>query len=883
MFPKSPRHFLPCAGLVLGALLTASGPTRAQQPSPSPIDVNERTEKILSQMTTEQKIDYIGGTSFFDIKPLPQFGLPQIFMTDGPVGVRLQPSTRYPAELVLAATWNTRLAKQMGAGMGRDSRARGYYVILAPGMDFYRLPIGGRNAEYLTGEDPYLGSRMAPAFIKGVQAQGVWACAKHYVANDEEFKRNSVDIEVSERALREIYLPPFEASVKQGQVASVMGAYNQVNGEFACENSFLDTQVLKQEWGFPGPLISDYNAIHSGPNAALAGCDLDLPFSDFFNQATLGPLLANGTLSTAQLDDKVRRLLHEIIGFGFLDRPQLDTTIPLDDPTSTKTALRVAREGMVLLRNQNNLLPLDSTSVRRIAVLGRLAQGEPPTTFGSSYVQPLSAPSELNGITRQAARDAVVDFIPAGTADPLTSVWENVDANGNLQNGLKAEYFNNATLAGTAAVTQNQYEVNIDWNQTPPPSAITNPGGLSARWTGEVRAKDTGNHLFKVRADGEVRLTVNGQVLIDTFGKTNPPGYGATVPTSAEIAFQAGQVYPVKLEYHRLGGFATFADQQPNNGVGFNGGLQGVQFSWVPLVAPAGLGSYDAVVLCVGLDNQYEGEGLDRPWNLPEFQDELIANAAAANPKTIVVLHGGGGVNVANWINQVPALLHAWYPGQNGGLALGDILFGAVNPSGKLPITIEQRLEDNPAYASYPQDPSADSIRYGEDIFVGYRGYEHNNVQPQYPFGFGLSYTTFAYSDLAVSPGTLSGDGTIQVSFTVTNTGSREGAEIAQLYLGQRNAKVIRPLKELKGFKKVALQPGESRAITLSLDRRAFAYFSEDAEEFTVARGNYNILVGASSQDIRLRGNVRVTAPGPVVSASAASATTTAAIAKSGE
>ena len=409
-------------------------------------------------------------------------------------------------------------------------------------------------------------------------------------------------------------------------------------------------------------------------------------------------------------------------------------------------------------------------------------------------------------------------------------------------------------------MTQNQYEVNIDWNQTPPPSTITNPGNLSARWTGQVRAQDTGNHLFKVRADGEVRLTVNNQVLFDTFGKTNPPGYGATVPVSAEIAFQAGQVYAVKLEYHRLGGFATFADPQPNNGVGYNGGLQGVQFSWVPLVVPAELRSYDAVVLCVGLDNQYEGEGIDRPWVLPEFQDELIANAVAANPKTVVVLHGGGGVKVTDWIDKVPAVLHAFYPGQNGGTALGDILFGKTNPSGKLPISFERRLEDNPAYADYPKDPSVNSIRYNEGIFVGYRGYERNNVQPLFPFGFGLSYTTFAYSGLSVTPSSTDASGTVKVSFLVKNTGNREGSEIAQLYVGQRNPTVIRALKELKGFAKVKLQPGEAKQVTLTLDQRAFAYFSEDIGAFRVVRGNYDISVGASSQDIRLRGSVRVTA-----------------------
>lgn len=860
-------QLLAVTALAVLAAAAVAATARAQQeplvvsaPAPAPpADVEARVQAILSQMTTEEKILYIGGTPFFDIKPLPRFGLPQIFITDGPIGVRLQPSTRYPAGIALAATWNRNLAEQLGTSLGRDCRARGYYAVTTPGLNLYRLPLGGRNAEYMTGEDPYIGMQLAPAMTKGIQDQGVWAFIKHYVANDEEFKRNSVDIEVSERALREIYLAPFEATVKVGQAAAVMGAYNRVNGDYACENYFLDTQVLKQEWGFPGPLISDYEAIHDGPKAALAGCDLDLPFSDFFNQATLGPLVANGTIPTSLLDDKVRRILRKVVGFGFLDRPQLDPSIPLDDPASGDVAQRVARQSMTLLRNQGNLLPLSRPATRRVAVLGRAARGEPPTTFGSSYVQPLSFVSELSGITERAANNAEVDFIPNGTADPLTSAWESLDANGYLQNGLRVEYFNSPDLSGSPVATANQYEVDIDWQQTPPPGAVTNPRDFSARWTGQVRATASGDHLFKVRADGEVRLTVNGQVVIDTFGKVNPPGYGATVPSSAKVSLQAGLVYPVRLEYHRLGGFPGFADPQPNNSIGYNGGLQGVQFSWVPLVVPADLSAYDAVVLCVGIDNEYEGEGLDRPWNLPEFQDELIANAAAANPRTVVVLHGGGGFNVANWIDRVAAVLHAWYPGQYGGLALGEILFGDINPSGKLPITLERRLEDNPAYANYPTDPSATAIRYTEGVFVGYRGYERNGVQPQFPFGFGLSYTTFAYSDLVVTPDVLTDNGQITVSFTVTNTGNRRGSEVAQLYLGKRNSKVLRPIKELKGFEKVNLQPGESRRVTLTLDERAFAYFSEDRKAFTVENGGYDVLVGASSQDqdIRLRGRVR--------------------------
>jgi beta-glucosidase len=351
--------------------------------------------------------------------------------------------------------------------------------------------------------------------------------------------------------------------------------------------------------------------------------------------------------------------------------------------------------------------------------------------------------------------------------------------------------------------------------------------------------------------------------LIDNFNSPPLPplGFGPTVAFSAKFPAVAGNVYSVELDYHRVPGFFGHAFVKPGGG---DGGFLGVQLSWASLQPPADLANYDAVVVCVGTNNQYDGEGYDRPFELPEFQEELIGNVSNVSlGKTIVVTHGGGSFDVQSWIGQIGALLHASYPGQNGGQALAEILFGKVNPSGKLPFTWEKLITDNPAFATFPmplnqKPPNPTTIQYSEGLFVGYRGYEKNGITPQFPFGFGLSYTTFAYSDLKVAPPQLNGNNHVKVSFTVTNTGNVAGAEIAELYVGQQNPPILRPIKELKGFQKVFLQPGASQKVTIQLDQRSVAYFNTTIEQWDGLPGTYNVLVGSSSQDIRLTGQFSV-------------------------
>ena len=856
--------------VTLTGLLVCTLSAHGQQGSNN---VEQRVDSILSQMTLGEKLSYIGGTGFFDVKPIPvpnlqvQFN-PQLFQTDAGLGVRITPaSVRYPAGPVLAATWNPDRARDLGTGLGRDTRARGFFTILGPGMDFYRTPFGGRNFEYATGEDPFLGSQLVPEVIKKIQEQGVWACAKHFVCNDQEANRTNINTIIDERTLREIYLPPFEAAVKEGQVATVMGAFNFMQigtlPSAQCnESSFLLNQVLKTEWGFKGFVMSDYDAIHDGVKAYLGGCDLDLPNGQFMNATTLGPLILNGTLPESILDDKVRRILRDVVSFGFLDRQQLDSSIPLDDPQSELAALNTAREGIVLLKNGNNLLPLKTNQVHSIAVIGPAALGAPPTGFGSSFVTPISFVSELEGIQDQAPAGTNVVLISPCTLDPATAPWQFVGAGGQVVPGLQGQYFTSPDLSGVPAVTRVDKEVNFDWEQGQIPVA-QNQATFSAKWTGQIVAQISGDQVFKVCADGGVRLIVNGQTLIDNFNSPPLPplGFGPTVAFSAKFPAVAGNVYSVELDYHRVPGFFGSAFVKPGGGVG---GLLGVQLSWASLQPPADFAKYDAVVVCVGTNNQHDGEGYDRPFQLPEFQDELIQNVSNVKlGQTIVVTHGGGSFDVQPWINQIGALLHASYPGQNGGQALAEILFGTVNPSGKLPFTWEKLITDNPAFATFPmplnqKPPNPTTIQYTEGIFVGYRGYEKNGKTPQFPFGFGLSYTTFAYSDLKIAPPQLNGNNHVRVSFTVTNTGNLAGAEIAELYVGQENPPLARPIKELKGFQKVFLKPGASQKVTLELDQRSVAYFNTAIHKWDGLPGTYNVLVGASSQDIRLSGQFSV-------------------------
>ncbi|RJX77399.1 glycoside hydrolase family 3 protein [Pseudomonas sp. LS-2] len=826
----------------------AAQTTTQEQLAAKEVRADKAAEKTLAKMTQEEKLAYIGGIGGWDVKPLPQYGVPQIHGADGGAGIRYtsegnDPGVVYPSGPNLAATFNPRRALDFGRALGYDTASGGYQFVTGPGMNLYRMPWSGRAFEYLSGEDPFLGASLGPAVINGIQQRRVWAEAKHYAGNDQETNRFILNQVMPERVLREMTLPPFESATKNSTVAMMMCSFQKVNGEYACESPHLIADILKKEWGFKGLVQSDYNAIVHGLPAAQAGSDLDM-MGGQMNSSVLKPYLDSGELDMATIDDKVRRTLKNIY------RHQVDKSAPLtthntNSPTSNKVALNIAREGIVLLKNQNDVLPLDKAKVKRIAVVGDLAKYAPPTGFGSAHVDATHYISELSGL-QQMAPGAKVEFLDGLSLDPTASTWTTTDSKGNAVAGLKTEFFTNANWAGDPSATRIDTHVDMDWSTDDLPSN-GDTANTSIRWSGQMTPVTSGEQVFKVRADGAVRLWVNGEKIIDNgdgeniTNKSIPP----TIPVSGKIKLEAGKAYDVKLEYSRRDGYLSTM-----------GGLVGVQMAWASLTAPQDLSKYDAVVVAVGNSSEYEGEGFDHSFDLPEYQNELIQNIAKANPNTIVTLHGGTALKMSDWIDQVPAALHAFYPGQNGGQALAEILFGKVNPSGKLPISIERNIEDNPLYADFPNFDNTRTLKeisYKNDLtMLGYRGYDKTGTKPLFAFGHGLSYTRFTYNNISVTPGVAVGNTPIKVSFDLTNSGQRAGSEVAELYVGQQNPKVERAVKELKGYKKVFLKPGETRHVTIELNDRSLAYYDETSKQWVVDADTFNISLGAASDDIRL-------------------------------
>lgn len=796
--------------------------------------VESRVESILSKMTLEEKIDFIGGENNFDIRPLTRLGLPTLRMSDGPLGVHdYGPTTAYPATISLAASWDMDLAQRTGAIMGLDARARGVHFILAPGMNITRAPMGGRNFEYF-GEDPYLASRMAVGMIEGIQSRGVIATAKHFAGNNQEYDRFNVSSDIDERILREIYLPAFEASVREAHVGAVMDAYNLVNGIHMTQHDYLNNHVLKGEWGFDGVLMSDWDSTHDGVAAALGGLDLEMPSGRFMNREALLPAIKDGRIKESVIDDKVRRILRKAIQFGLYDRPQADLDMPLYSKAGRELALESARAGIVLLKNDGDLLPLDRKKIKTLAVIGPNAYPAVIGGGGSSLTTPFRATSLLEGFADYLTNDVRVLYASDTPAlDKIFKASEFVTKPGGPA-GLKAEYFDNEEVKGPAALARIDQHLNFDWAEGG--YAPGHPAyHFSVVWTGYFIPTETNDYRFYTSADDGVRLYLNDQKVIDDWQR-----HVETV-RSYSVHLEAHKPYKIRLEYFQGTGGATLRF-----------GVMNMREAITPeLLAMAR--KADAVILCTGFDSETEGEGFDRSFILPKAQNSLIEQIAAVNPKTIVVLNSGGNVDMRSWLDRVPALLHAWYPGQEGATALAQIVFGEYSPSGKLPISFEQRWEDNPVHDSYYPAAGTKHVSYNEGVFVGYRNYDRAKVKPRFAFGFGLSYSTFDFSGLSATRESSDKGEFIRVSFTLKNTGARDGADVAQLYVGEVSPVVPRPLKELKGFIKVDLKPGESRPMSLLLDRRSFAYYDVNAKGWKVQPGRYSLCLGDSSQSCSLQ------------------------------
>jgi len=804
----------------------------------TPDQVDQRARAILHKMMLDEKLDYLGGINGFFIRGIPRLKLPEFKMADGPLGVRnFGPSTAYAAGIALAAAWDETLANRVGTMIAKDARARGVHILLGPAVNIYRSPLCGRNFEYM-GEDPFLAARMAVGYIQGVQSQGVGATVKHFMGNNSEFNRHHTSSDMDERTMREIYLPAFEAAVREAKVAAIMNSYNLVGGVHATQNDRLNNQIAKKEWGFDGILMSDWDATYDGVAAANAGLDLEMPSGKFMNRATLGPAIKEGKVALATIDDKVLRILRTAIRFGWLDREQTDRAWPLSSEEGRNLALETAQASMVLLKNEGNLLPLDKGKVKSVAVIGPNAHPAVPAGGGSAQVRPFAAVSYFEGLRDYLA--GIAKVTSSRGIIPLSEIFAGpgfVTAPSGGKPGLAAEYFANLDLAGPPVITRVDERINFTVEGGAPwPAGL--PREFSARWNGFFVPASSGEHRFSIASYGldGYRLFVDGRKVLDRAGQPQPL-------QQATLKLDKGKPVAVRLEYVHF-------DHHARLGMGLAKAVDLIAPEVKDLAAGA-----DVAVVLAGFDPSNEGEGQDRTFELPPGQDELVAMVRKANKNTIVVVTSGGGVDMSRWVDSTKAIVQAWYSGQEGGRALARLLFGEVNPSGKLPVTFERRLVDGATHGSYLPDKDG-RIAYREGVFLGYRHFDKKKTKPLFPFGHGLSYTEFKYANLAVTPD--ASDAKVTVAFDVSNRGKRAGAEVAQVYVGARHAPVPRPPKELKGFAKVALAPGQTKRVEVALDRRAFSYFDDKAMAWQLAPGEFDILVGSSSQRIELRGKAKL-------------------------
>ncbi len=820
----------------------------------SPV-VSARVAALLDQLTLEETVSLCHAGSKFAVNAVPRLGIPEWTMSDGPHGVRREierdswnfvegfddACTYLPTGSALAATWNPDMARLHGEVLGAEARERGKDIILGPGINLVRTPLCGRNFEYYS-EDPCLIAELVVPAIEGIQSQGVAACVKHFACNNQELDRNGVDARPDERTLRELYLPGFEAAVKRAGVLTVMGAYNLVRGQHACHHEHLINRVLKGEWGFAGSVISDWGGTYSTFEAARFGLDVEMGSGERRENYHLADrflaAIRAGLLDPALARDKARRNLSVMAATGVLDpasRPRGER----NTPRHREAARRIAQEAIVLLKNERDTLPLPP--LRRLLVVGENATLQHHAGGFSSGVRALREVTPLEGL-RAALGDSVEithlrgypDAEAGADLDPARLSLADEKAG---TRGWVVTYYDHPWGNGEAKATRPSEKVDLDWTQGRP-FAFLRGRDCSVNYATRFTPEVGGVYRFVLHGARRASLVLDDRQLILRWETEGPD------VVTADAALEAGRAYRVELRFRPEEDDAQNTLRLRIVAPGADAGSAGRQ----ALISAAR--SADAVVFVGGLTHQDDTEAGDRrDLALPHGQDELIAALAAANPRTVVALVAGSPVAMP-WIHAVPAVVYSSYAGGEGGHALADVLTGRANPSGRLPFTFPRRLADSPAHAL--DDYRAGVCEYREGVFVGYRWHDARGIEPLFCFGHGLSYTRFAYSDLALA---REGDH-VRVVFTVANVGPCAGAEVAQCYVGDEAASVARPPRELKAFRKLRLEPCASERVELVLGPRAFSFWDERADGWRLEAGRFTISIGASSRDLRLRGAV---------------------------
>ncbi len=792
-------------------------------------DADKRARAIVSKMTLKEKIDFIGGCKGFYVRGYAHHGIPEIKMADGPVGVRnYGKATAFPSIIALASSWNEELSGRMGIALADECRATGVHMLLAPGVNIHRLPQCGRNFEYL-GEDPFLASRLAVPYIKGLQENGVLATVKHFAANNQEWERNKTDSVIDERTLREIYYPAFKAAVQEGDVGSVMNAYNLLNGEHCSQNRKLLVETLKDEWGFKGFVVSDWVSTYDTKKAVDGGLDLEMPRGDLMSRQRIMPLLQNGDIAEEQIDDKVLRIIRTCIRMGFYDRPQLDVNKRSDAPETRETALEIARQGCVLLKN-DGLLPLDFNSRKNIVVTGPNGHPHVVGGGGSSQTTPFSSTSILEALQKTAGDNVEIKHIPIATEGRVSSfanpgVFETTAPNGVRVPGLSAQYYSGFHLRSIPVMERIDESLDFEWTPGKGPCAQLDCRMFCVKWSGFINPTESGDHQLAFEGEGGLRVWIDDEMVIDDWRSTGPAF------RQAMLELEEGREYKIEI-------------------VLFRSGLNASIRASLLFIDWAELEKADAVIACMGFNDITEKEHRDRAFELPEDQRSFMDRLMKMNTNVALVGNAGGAFDVSEWIDDIPAFLHQWFSGQSGGTAVAEILTGKTNPSGKLPISYGKNIQDYPGQDEYPGRHL--KAEYKEGIFVGYRHFDARSIEPLFPFGHGLSYTTFEYGQMDMQDKCdISGDEEFTVALDVTNKGELDGAEVVQVYVSFPESDVKRPVKELKAFKRIEIAAGATGRLEIPLRIDSLKYYDAESGEWRLDAGEYIIAVGSSSRDIR--------------------------------
>ncbi|KAH6657297.1 glycoside hydrolase family 3 protein [Truncatella angustata] len=846
----------------LGSVNTATTPGTEYSPADSPLprkvtlkDSRLSAQEKLASLSLEEKVSLLTAADFWRTKAIPEKRIPAIKTSDGPNGARGgifvggTKAALFPCGISLAATWNKELLYEVGQHLADETRARSANVLLAPTVCMHRHPLGGRNFESFS-EDPLLTGKLASQYIQGLQSKGISAAIKHFVANEQETFRMTINSVMMERPLRELYLRPFEIAVREANPWAVMSSYNLINGVHADENIHTLKNILRGEWGYDGTVISDWGGTNSTVEALKAGCDIEFPFSTKWRFDKVLKSLEDGVLTQTDIDQAAENVLTLVERTKGDDMTE-ERAEREDDRAETRALIRQAgAEGLTLLKNEGSILPI-APETTKIAVIGPNANRAIAGGGGSASLNPYYNTLPLDSI--RAVAQGQVTYAQGCHIFKWLPVASPYCADRSGKPGVTLEWFRGDTFEGEVVVKQRRTNTDLFlWDSAP--LAETGPK-WSAIATTYLTATQSGKHTISYMSVGPGRLFVDGVPALDLWDWTEEGEamFDGSIDYMVDIDMQAGK--PIELRVEMTNELRPIAKQKTFHMTHRYGGCR-IGFKQADAIdylqeAVEAAKAADVAVVVIGLDAEWESEGYDRKtMDLPSdgSQDRLVEAVVNANPRTVVINQSGSPVTMP-WADKVPTILQAWYQGQEAGNALADVLFGFENPSGKLPCTFPRRIEDTPAYHNWPGENLR--VLYGEGLYVGYKHYDRSRIAPLFPFGHGLSYTSFDYGRISLSRKSLGPNTPIHMIMAVSNIGSVAGAETVQVYVRDEKSKLPRPEKELVAFEKVFLEPGETKHITIALEKYAVGYYDDSLRSWIAEEGAFKILVGASSTDVR--------------------------------